>query len=85
MTRDVKTVRFDSNLISFQELDSHVEKVQRVNRQIARLEREIVSKHGEDSEFYKTDIRLKTLRDISRAVLRLVPLKITTMAPESNN
>ena len=54
----------------FKELDSHVEKVQRVNRQITRLEREIVSKHGEDSDFYKTDIRLKTLRDISRAVLR---------------
>ena len=63
----------DSNifhLLYFKELDSHVEKVQRVNRQITRLEREISSKHGEDSEFYKTDIRLKTLRDISRAVLR---------------
>merc|ERR1711990_334293 len=72
----------ESNRLQLQkELDSHIEKVQRVNRQITRLEREISSKHGEDSEFYKTDIRLKTLRDISRAVLRTMS-KLRETHPE---
>ena len=53
-----------------QELDSQLEKVQRVNRQISRLEREILSKHGDDADHFKQDVRLRTLRDISRAALR---------------
>jgi UDP-glucose:O-linked fucose beta-1,3-glucosyltransferase len=72
----------ESNRLQLQkELDSHIEKVQRVNRQISRLEREITSKHGEDSDFYKTDIRLRTLRDISRAVLRTMS-KLRETHPE---
>lgn len=72
----------EANRLQLQkELDSHIEKVQRVNRQITRLEREIVSKHGEDSDFYKKDIRLKTLRDISRGVLRTMA-KLKETHPE---
>ena len=56
----------------FQELESQLEKVQRVNRQISRLEREIVAKNGDEAEYLKQDVRLRTLRDISRAALRYV-------------
>ena len=60
------------NLHFFQELESQLEKVQRVNRQISRLEREIVAKNGDEAEYLKQDVRLRTLRDISRAALRYV-------------
>ena len=60
------------NLQIFQELESQLEKVQRVNRQISRLEREIVAKNGDEAEYLKQDVRLRTLRDISRAALRYV-------------
>ena len=60
------------NLQFFQELESQLEKVQRVNRQISRLEREIVAKNGDEAEYLKQDVRLRTLRDISRAALRYV-------------
>merc|ERR1712106_1251117 len=61
----------ESNRYQIQkELDSQLEKVQRVNRQISRLEREILAKHGDDAEHFKQDVRLRTLRDISRAALR---------------
>ena len=52
------------------ELDSQLEKVQRVNRQISRLEREIVAKNGDEADYLKQDVRLRTLRDISKAALR---------------
>lgn len=54
------------------ELDLHNEKVQRVNRQIARLDKEVGIKCGPDSDYMRSDIKLKTLREISRATLRTI-------------
>merc|ERR1711970_1138097 len=72
----------ESNRYQLQkELDSHVEKVQRVNRQIVRVERDIIAKHGDSAEYYKNDVRLKTLRDISRATLRTMA-KLKESHPE---
>ena len=54
------------------ELDLHSEKVNRVNRQISRLDKEVTSKCGTDAEFLRSDVKLKSLREVSRQTLRTI-------------
>ena len=72
----------EANLKQLQkELDQHNEKATRVNRQIARLDKEVGSKCGSEAEYFRSDIQLKSLREISRETLKTIA-KIKDAQPQ---